>query len=121
AWLFGGRIDVRELDVPEARLTRKLSLRPGDPNAPLLPDITLDIARLHVGRLAIDPAVTGRAYLVSLDGRAQIADGRALVTLDAGTIAGPGLAGGDRVRLVLDALPSANRLNMAMTMRSPGD
>ena len=83
----------------------------GDPAAThdVLRDITLDIARLHVGRLAIDPAVTGRRHLVSLDGRAQIADGRALVTLDAGTIAAPGLAGGDRVRLLLDAVPSANR------------
>lgn len=121
AYLFGGRIDVRALDVPEARLTRNPSLRPADPNAPLLPDIILDIARLHVGRLAIDPAVTGRRHLVSLDGRAQIADGRALVTLDAGTIAAPGLAGGDRVRLLLDAVPSANRLNIAVNAQAPGD
>lgn len=120
AYLFGGRIDVRELDVPEARLTRNPSLRL-DPNAPWLPDIILDIARLHVGRLAIDPAVTGRRHLVSLDGRAQIADGRALVTLDAGTIAAPGLAGGDRVRLLLDAVPSANRLNIAVNVQAPGD
>ena len=121
AYIFGGRIDVRELDIPEARLARNVSLRPGDPNAPLLPDITLDIARLHIGRLAIDPAVTGRRHLVSLDGRAQIAEGRAQVTLDAGTIAAPGIAGGDRVRLLLEAVPAANRLDIAVNARGPAD
>jgi translocation and assembly module TamB len=121
AYLFGGRIDVRDLDIPQARLTRSPTFRPGDPNAPILPDITLDIARLHVGRLSVDPGLTGRRHLVSLDGRAQIADGRALVTLDAGTLAAPGLAGGDRVRLLVDAVPAANRLNIAMLVRAPGD
>ena len=100
---------------------RRRSFAPGDPNAPVLPDISLDIARLHVGRLAIDPAVTGRRHLLSLDGRATIADGRAQVTLDAGTVRAPGLAGGDRLHLVLDAVPSANRLDIAMDVRGPGD
>ena len=33
----------------------------------------------------------------------------------------PGLAGGDRLRLVLDAVPSANRLDIALDLRGPGD
>jgi translocation and assembly module TamB len=121
AYLIGGRIDIRDLDIPEARLMRSPQLRPGDPNAPVLPDISLDIARLHVGRLAIDPAVTGRRHLLSLDGRATIADGRAQVTLDAGTVRAPGLAGGDRLHLVLDAMPSANRLDIDLNLSGPGD
>ncbi len=119
AYLFGGRIDIRELDIPTARLTRNPALRPGDPNAPLLPDITLDVVRLHVGRLAVDPAVTGQRHLVSLDGQVRIAEGRALVTLDGGTVAAPGLAGGDRVHLLLDAVPAANRLNLALNAEAP--
>ncbi|HVQ10005.1 MAG TPA: translocation/assembly module TamB domain-containing protein [Allosphingosinicella sp.] len=121
AYLLRGHIDIRDLDIPEARLTRAPRLRPGDPDAPILPDISLDLARLHIGRLAIDPAVTGRRHLLSLDGRATIADRRAQVTLDAATISAPGLAGGDRLHLVLDAVPSANRLDIAMDLRGPGD
>lgn len=121
AYLFGGRIDVRDLDIPEARLLRNPALRPGDPDAPLIPDIALDVARLHVGRLAVDPAVTGQRHLVSLDGRVTLAGGRALVTLDAGTVRAPGLAGGDRVRLLLDAQPDADRLDIAMNVQAPGD
>ncbi|MEA3015161.1 MAG: translocation and assembly module TamB [Sphingomonadales bacterium] len=121
AYLTGGRIDIRDLDIPEARLMRSPRLRPGDPNAPILPDISLAVARLHVGRLAIDPAVTGRRHLLSLDGRATIADGRAQVTLDAGTLRAPGLAGGDRLHLVLDAVPTANRLDIDLNLSGPGD
>jgi translocation and assembly module TamB len=121
AYLLGGKIDIRDLDIPEARLMRSPRLRPGDPNAPVLPDISLDIARLHVGRLTIDPAVTGRRHLLSLDGRATIADGRAQVTLDAGTVRAPGLAGGDRLHLALDAIPSANRLDLDLNLSGPGD
>ncbi|HEV7660421.1 MAG TPA: translocation/assembly module TamB domain-containing protein [Allosphingosinicella sp.] len=121
AYLVSGRIDIRDLDIPEARLMRSPRLRPGDPNAPILPDISLDVARLHVGRLAIDPAVTGRRHLLSLDGRATIADGRAQVTLDAGTLRALGLAGGDRLHLVLDAVPSANRLDVDLNLSGPGD
>jgi translocation and assembly module TamB len=121
AYLTGGRIDIRDLDIPEARLMRVPRLRPGDPNAPFLPDISLDIARLHIGRLAIDPAVTGRRHLLSLDGRVTIADRRAQVTLNAGTLRAAGLAGGDRLRLVLDAVPSANRLDIDLNLSGPGD
>jgi len=69
AYLTGGHIDIRDLDIPEARLARAPQLRPGDPNAPLLPDINLDVGRLHIGRLAVDAAVTGRRHLLSLDRR----------------------------------------------------
>jgi translocation and assembly module TamB len=121
SYLFGSRIEISDLDIPEARLTRSPQLRPGDPEAPVIPDISLDVARLHVGRFAVDPGVTGRRHLVSLDGRVRIADGRAQLNLDAGTIAAPGLAGGDRVRLVLDAEPGVNRLNLAMNVQAPGN
>jgi translocation and assembly module TamB len=33
-----------------------------------LPDIDIDIGRFSVGRLLVDPAVTGRRHLVSLAG-----------------------------------------------------
>src|SRR6185436_2754859 len=67
-------IDIRSLDIPEARLGRLPALRPGDPNAPMLPDIDLDIGHLHLGRLLIDPAVTGQRHLLSLDSRINLAD-----------------------------------------------
>jgi len=118
---FRSHIDIRTLDIPQARLSRLPELRPGDPNAPLLPDIDVDVGRLHIGRLLVDPAVTGRRHLLGLDSRIRIADGRAQIALNARTVAGPGLAGGDRVVLNLDAVPEANRLGIALALRGPGD
>ncbi|MEA3029371.1 MAG: translocation and assembly module TamB [Sphingomonadales bacterium] len=120
AYLFTSRIDIKDLDIPVARLSRLPALRAGDPNAPLLPDIDADIGHLRIGRLLIDPAVTGRRHLLSLDSRIRIADGRAQIGLNARTLAAPGLAGGDRLILNLDAVPAANRLGLALSARGPG-
>lgn len=114
-------IDIRSLDIPEARLSRRPAFRPGDPNAPMLPDIDLDIDHLHIGRLLVDPAVTGQRRLLSLDSRIKLADRRAQVGLNLRTVAAPGLAGGDRLILSLDAVPEANRLSITLSARGPGN
>ncbi|MFN3946351.1 MAG: translocation/assembly module TamB domain-containing protein [Allosphingosinicella sp.] len=121
AYLRANHVDIRYLVVPEARLHRLPELEPGDPDAPLLPDMDIDIGRLEIGRLAVDPAVTGQRHLVSLAGRVNIADRRARVDARAGTIAAPGLAGGDRLRLRLDAVPDDNQLDIAVRLEAPGD
>ena len=118
---FSSHIDIRGLDIASARLRRLPALRPGDPNAPLLPDVDLDIGRLHVGRILVDPAVTGYRHLLALDGSASIASGRARLTLTAAAIAAPGLPGGDRMRLRLDAMPGANKLDLALRVEAPGN
>jgi translocation and assembly module TamB len=118
---FRNHIDIRSLNIPEARLSRLPQLRPGDPDAPLLPDLDVDIGRFSVGRLLIEPAVTGRRHLMSLAGSVNIADGRARMALDAGTLRAPGLAGGDRLLLRLDAVPAENRLGIGLLARGPGD
>ncbi|MGQ0661449.1 translocation/assembly module TamB domain-containing protein, partial [Sphingosinicella sp.] len=77
--------------------------------------------RLRLGRLLIDPAVTGRRHLLGLDGNLRIAEGRAQATLLAGTLRAPGLAGGDRLALILDAVPDSNRLDMQLAALGPAD
>ena len=118
---FSNHIDIRSLVVPEARLSRLPALRPGDSDAPLLPDINVDVGHLRVGRLMVDPAVTGRRHLISLDARAKIASGRAEIALNAGTVRAPGLAGGDRLVMRLDAVPAENKLDLRLIAQGPGD
>ena len=118
---FRNHVDIRSLVIPQARLYRLPELRPGDPNAPLLPDIDIDIGRLQVRRLMIDPPVSGQRHLLTLDSRVNIRDGRAQVALGAGTIAAPGLAGGDRIALRLDAVPEANRLDIQAAVSGPAN
>ncbi len=114
-------IDVREATAPTMTLRRLPELRatPTDPNAPLLPDIDLGIGRLSVDRFVIEPPVTGKRHIVRLAGSADIADGRARVSADAGAIRAPGVAGGDRLVLRLDAVPDANRLLIDAWLTAP--
>ena len=118
---FRNHVDIRALTIPQARLGRLPELRPGDPNAPLLPDLDIDIGRIRVGRLLVEPPVTGQRHLVSLDGNAKIADGRAQVALNAGAIAAPGFPGGDRLALKLDAVPEADRFDIDARVQGPAN
>jgi translocation and assembly module TamB len=116
---FKNHIDIQAIDIPRARLFRKPELRPGDPNAPLLPDIDIDIGRFSLGRLLIEPPVTGQRHLLSLGGKIKIADGRAQVATDVGALVAPGIAGGDRLSLRLDAVPQANRFGVGARIDAP--
>lgn len=114
-------IDIESLVVPRAHLMRLPELRPGDPDAPLLPDIDIDVGRLEVGRLLVDPAVTGQRHLVTLSGGAKIADGRAQIAASGHAIAAPGTAGGDRLVLRLDAVPEQNRFDVEARLQAPAN
>jgi translocation and assembly module TamB len=118
---FRNHIDIKRLEIPQARLYRLPELKPGDPNAPLLPDINVDIGQIKVDRMLIDQPVTGYRHLMSLAGSARIDDGRAQVALDANAIAAPGLPGGDKLALRIDAVPEANRLAMGVRIQAPGN
>ena len=114
-------IDIRDLEIPRARLLRLPELRAGDPNAPLLPDIDIDVSRFEIGRMDVAPGVTGYRHLLTMSGRAKIADGRAQLALDSEAIPGPNLPGGDKMLLRLDAVPEENRLDMAVRLDAPGN
>src|SRR4051794_11120865 len=103
-------IDVNAMAAPTVVMHRSPSLLPGDPNAPILPDIDIDIGSLKVDRLLLKTPVTGQQHIIRLDGVAHIAERRAQLIANADAVRGPGIAGGDRLRLVLDAQPDANKL-----------
>lgn len=54
-------IDVRSLNADLVTLARKpeLTPTPSDPNAPLLPDLDIDVNRLTLKRFVIGAPVTG--------------------------------------------------------------
>lgn len=113
------QVDIRGLEIPKARLLRLPELRAGDPNAPLLPDIDIDIGRFQVGRILVDPQVTGYRHLLTLSGKANIHDGRAQLALDSSAIAAPGFPGGDKLALRLDAVPEQNRFDVGARLDAP--
>ncbi|MFC3785754.1 translocation and assembly module TamB [Sphingopyxis italica] len=89
-----------------------------DTGEPLLPDLDIDVGLLRVDRFVFEPAVAGERQVATLRGKVAIADRRAQVTADARTIAGGG-GQGDTLKLVLDAVPEANRFAVALDVAAP--
>jgi translocation and assembly module TamB len=135
-FLFSPEIDVdwrpfayirNHVDVRSAVADRMILRRtpqfnktpPADPNEPLLPDIDIDIGRLKVGRFVIEKPVTGERRIATIDARTHIADGRAQIDATGGTVAAAGVAGGDRFKVKLDAVPSNNKLDIDLDLNAP--
>ncbi|MBB4153536.1 translocation and assembly module TamB [Sphingomonas jinjuensis] len=114
-------VDVRTLSTELVTLARKPELipQPSDPNAPLLPDLDIDVNTLHIGRLVLQKPVTGQTHMMRIDGQVHIADRRAQLVADAAALRGPGVAGGDRLRLRLDAVPEADKLDLDLKLQAP--
>ncbi|MEW4466976.1 translocation/assembly module TamB domain-containing protein [Parasphingorhabdus sp. JC815] len=117
---IGSHIDIRALNIPEARLHRLPEFRETPPsNEPLLPDLDIDIGKFDLGRLIIDPPVTGQRHIVAFGGDVHIADRRAVVNANGRALTAENVAGGDRFALDLDATPEQNRLNIALELNAP--
>lgn len=116
----GNHLDIRSLIIPEARIIRAPQFNPTPPSeGPLLPDMDINVNRLEIGRLHIDPAFTGKRHLVRLSGVVDIADRRAQVKANGRALVGPGVAGGDRLSLILDAVPEQNRFDVNLKINAP--
>lgn len=119
--LLDNHVDIRSATAERMILRRPPAFREVPvTDEPLLPDMDIDIGRLRVERFISEPAVTGERRIAAMSGKVHIADGRAQVRFDGRTLAGA-TAGGDRLSLVLDAVPEANRLDFRMGLDAPRD
>ncbi|WP_326524387.1 translocation/assembly module TamB domain-containing protein [Sphingomonas sp.] len=116
-------IDVRTLSSPLVRMDRLPELKPvpSDPDAPMLPDLDIDVGRFAIDRIELGPAVSGERRLARVNGTAHIADRRAQVMLDGATLAAPGIAGGDRIALKLDAVPDDDKFDLDLRLDAPAN
>ena len=120
---INSHVDVRRLSTELVTMERKPELKPtpSDPNAPLLPDLDIDVNALHVGRLVLEAPVSGQKRVARIDGQVHIADRRAQIVADAATLRVAGIAGGDTLMLRLDAVPQANTLDIRAKVNAPAD
>ena len=114
-------VDVRSLSTDLVTMQRRPQLiaQPSDPNAPLLPDLDIDVNKLHIGRFVLDAPVTGQKHIIRIDGSVHIADRRAQLVTDAEALRGAGVSGGDTLKLILDAVPDANKLDVKARVFAP--
>lgn len=110
-----GTLDIRRVEAPLAMLYHVPRTRRTGRQGPILPDFDIRIDRLTLQKLILARPVLGRARVARVEGRADIHDGRALVTLDGG------VAGTDRLRLKLDAQPDRDRFDLAVSARGRRD
>ena len=76
---INNHVNVKSLTTDLVTLQRRPELiaQPSDPNAPLLPNLDIDVDRLHIGRLMLEKPVTGEKHIIRIDGKVHIADRRA--------------------------------------------
>jgi translocation and assembly module TamB len=120
-YLRHSHIDIHSATSHLITMYRKpvLNSTPSQPNQPLLPDIDIDVNRLKVDRLVLGAPVTGAKRILTLAGQAHIADRRAQIVADAAALTAPGVIGGDKVSLKLDAVPDDDKLDIAARVFSP--
>ena len=116
-------IDVRSAQAALVTMTRSPAFKPTptDPNAPILPDLDIDIGRLTVDRMILAKPVTGEAHILKIDAATHIADKRAQVTANVAALMGAGIAGGDRLVLKLDAVPDQDKLDLDARLTAPAN
>lgn len=113
--LLQNRFAASRVAAGTARITRWPDLLPSkDPR--LLPKQDIAIGVLSIGRLELAEGLAGKARALTADGRIDIATGRARVALKARMLDG---SGGDRLDLLLDAEPDADRFRLAGTLQAP--
>ncbi|MDE2302571.1 MAG: translocation/assembly module TamB domain-containing protein [Sphingomonadales bacterium] len=112
AW-FGAGLDIRELTLRRGTLLRVPVLKPGNPDAPPLPDFDIRIDRLAVERLTIAPPVLGAERKVDLHARFLLRRDRVMAAVQGR------LGGGDRLAGQLDANRALNRFALALDVAAP--
>lgn len=112
-WFIWG-LDVRHLVLSGGSLHKIPRFVPGDPEAPILPDFPIRIGRLVVEDMQVDPGLLdARAHTVQLLAEVEISDGEAHVE------ARGDVGGMDRLALLLDAEPDADRFDLDLDLTAP--
>ena len=111
-WITSG-LDIRELTLRRGTLLRMPKLKPGAPDAPILPGFDIRIDHLAIERLSVAKEVLGQARRVDLTAGVRIRKGRALIRADGK------LGGDDRLYALLDAEPDRDRFDLKLDYAAP--
>ena len=113
---LGQHIDILDLSSPKVEMLRQPKFNPSQDQkqtGSLLPDIKIDLNRIHFDAIQLDQPVLGTAYLLNFDGGAHILHKQLSVTAKAGSDKG------DRLNLLLAAIPDKNRLDIQADLHAP--
>ncbi|MXO58056.1 DUF490 domain-containing protein [Altererythrobacter salegens] len=106
-------LDVRNLALHEGTLYARPDLKPGDPNAPILPDFDIRVDRLLVDDLHVAKGLLGEERAIDFRAKADVRKGKVLLDADGE------LGGGDVLALLVDAEPDGDRFDLDLDYRAP--
>lgn len=110
---WNNKLTINSLTAPRAILLKLPKLRPGDPDAPILPKFDIKIGRLDIAALQIEPGIAGERRVGRVRGHGDVASGRADVELDMDA------AEGDRLLLKLIAEPDRDVFDVDARLDAP--
>ncbi len=112
SWLKSG-LDIRKLVLHRGELSRYPRLRPGDPNAPLLPQFDIRVDHFELDKLTLGEKVIGQRRRIDLVSRADIRKGRVLLSVNSQ------LGGSDRLVGRIDAEPDRDKFELFADYAAP--
>jgi|GEM_PF-67882 len=119
---LGKHVDIRDFSTAKIEMLRRPVLNPGDTpedNGPLLPDLDIDINRLKVDAFVLDAPVLGQdskeAHTIALNGQAHLRHKR--LNIDAAAVSEKA----DKARVLIDAAPDKNQLDISAGLDAPAD
>jgi len=115
AWLYN-KLSIDSLTAERVTLIRLPKLKPSAKKGPILPGFDIHVGDLRIDRLDIGREVGGQPRSGSVQGKADVHSGRALVEL-AAAISG----GGDRIAFHLDAEPDRDKFELFGRVIAPAN
>lgn len=106
-------LDVRNLVLHDGTLYAAPDLRPGDPDAPILPDFDIRVDRFVIDDLRIAKGLLGRERIVDFRAKADIRRGKVYLDADGE------LGGGDEFDMLVDAEPDGDKFDLDLDYRAP--
>ena len=106
-------LDVRHLVLHGGTLHAAPELRPGDPDAPILPDFDIRVDRFVVDDLVVAEGLLGDQRIIDFTARADVREGRLLLDADGE------FGGGDELEALIDAYPDGDRFDIDVDYRAP--
>ena len=110
--ITGKRLEIARLVAADVQMLRLPALNPRDDDR-LLPDFDIRIDELKIDRLVLEAPVLGQREQMSVIADADLRAGRARLRLLADG------QSGDRLRLLLDAMPERDRLQLSADLSAP--
>ncbi|MBW8785813.1 MAG: translocation/assembly module TamB, partial [Novosphingobium sp.] len=110
---FSSGLDVRKLVTHQGTLLRVPHFRPGNPNAPTLPNFDIRIDRFQIDAMTVAAGVLGSRRRADFLAKVDIRKGRAYVRAQGG------VSGGDLVYALLDTEPDRDKFDLHLDVNAP--